>query len=149
MYFKITYSAIYNWKGSGTLTEQNNPNLQDSFCHLIIAWEAKSGIAWLLFIDQDDDAEAKMADCIGHILPGICEKFALDISNLRVFEVLPPGSDRVAHQCREMVIFASQIDISADRDDPEFWKKADLADAEVVEQLVETVGDKVIWDDLL
>ncbi len=27
MYFKVTYSAIYNWKGSGTEREQNDPSL--------------------------------------------------------------------------------------------------------------------------
>ncbi len=31
MYFKVTYSAIYNWKGSGTEREQNDPSLMDSF----------------------------------------------------------------------------------------------------------------------
>jgi hypothetical protein len=39
MYFDVTHSVIYNWKGSGTAKEQKNPNLLDLFSYLIIAQE--------------------------------------------------------------------------------------------------------------
>ena len=87
MYFKITHSAIYNWKGSGTEVEQNDPRLMDSFCHLIIAHEARTGAAWVLLIDQGEDTGISTTNCIEYIIPRICEEFTLEISTVRAFEV--------------------------------------------------------------
>jgi len=148
MYFKITYSAIYNWKGSGTEREQNDPSLMDSFCHLIIAQEATTEATWIILIDQGDDTGVPTTNCIQYILPRICEKFKLKITNLRVFEVWPyhQGDPRLKYT--EVVI----SDISFDDDGEEVlrnsWRPTDNQDAKILDQLIETVGDKVIREEV-
>lgn len=81
MYFNVTLSAIYNWKGSGTAKEQKNPNLLDSFCHLIIAQEVTTENTWMLLIDQGDDSGIQTTNCIEYIIPRICEQFTLGYPN--------------------------------------------------------------------
>lgn len=71
MYFKVTHSSIYSWKGSGTEKEQKNPNLMDSFCHLIIAQEATTECPWVLLIDQGDDTGILTTNCVEYIIPRI------------------------------------------------------------------------------
>ncbi|WP_320045352.1 hypothetical protein [uncultured Desulfobacter sp.] len=67
MYFKVTYSAIYNWKGSGTEREQNDPSIMDSFCHLIIAQEATTEAIWMVLVDQGEDTGVPATNCMQHI----------------------------------------------------------------------------------
>ncbi|MDD4273456.1 MAG: hypothetical protein PHG14_06995 [Desulfobacter postgatei] len=85
----IEYSAIYNWKGSGSEQEQNDPSLMDSFCHLIIAQEATTEATWIILIDQGEDTGVPTTNCIQYIISRICEGFKLKIANLRAFEVWP------------------------------------------------------------
>jgi len=147
MYFKITYSAIYNWKGSGNQREQNNPSLMDSFCHLIIAQEATTGAAWVLLIDQGDDTGISTTNCIEYIIPRICEQFNLDISSLRAFEVWPHQKNpRLKYT--EIVISDVNFDNEGDRVLRNSWRPADSNDEKLLDQLIETVGDKVIHEEL-
>jgi hypothetical protein len=148
MYFKVTYSAIYNWKGSGTEREQNDPSLMDSFCHLIIAQEATTEATWIILIDQGEDTGVPTTNCIQYIIPRICERFKLNIANLHVFEVWPyhQGDPRLKYT--EVVI----SDISFDDDDERVlrnsWRPTDDQDAKILDQLIKTVGDKVIREEV-
>lgn len=146
MYFKVTHSAIYNWKGAGTEREQNDPSLMDSFCHLIIAHEATTENTWVLLIDQGDDTGISATNCIEHILPRICEKFNLEISNLRAFEVWPYHKYDPKLKYTEIVISDVKFDTDGDQVLQNSWKPADNQDVKILEQLIETVGDKVIWE---
>ncbi len=114
MYFKITHSAIYNWKGSGTEQERNDPSLMDSFCHLIIAHEATTEDIWLLLIDQGDDTGVSTSNCIEYIIPRICEEFTLEISNLRAFEVWPHHKYDPKLKYTEIVISDVKFDNDGD-----------------------------------
>lgn len=148
MYFKVTYSAIYNWKGSGTEREQNDPSLMDSFCHLIIAQEATTEATWIILIDQGEDTGVPTTNCIQYIIPRICERFKLNIANLHVFEVWPyhQGDPRLKYT--EVVI----SDISFDNDNERVlrnsWRPTDDQDAKILDQLINTVGDKVIREEV-
>lgn len=147
MYFKITYSAIYNWKGSGTQKEQNNPNLLDSFCHLIIAQEATTETIWLLLIDQGDDTGVSTTNCIEYIVPRICEKFNLEISKLRAFEVWPHHKEDPRLKYTEIVISDIRSDNAGDQVLRNSWRPAGKQDAEILGQIIETVGEKVIREE--
>lgn len=144
MYSKITYSAIYNWKGSGTDREQNDPTLMDSFCHLIIAHEATTETAWVLLIDQGEDTGISTTNCIEYIIPRICEKFTLEISNLRAFEIWPHHKDDPRLKYTEIVISDVNFDNEGDWVLRNSWRPTDNQDAKVLDQMIETVGDKVI-----
>ena len=148
MYFKVTYSTIYNWKGSGTEQEQNDPSLMDSFCHLIIAHEATTEATWIILIDQGEDAGEPATNCIQYIVPRICERFKLKIANLRVFEVWPyhQGDPRLKYT--EVVISDISFDEYGDRVLRNSWRPTDDQDAKILAQLIETVGDKVIRDEV-
>lgn len=146
MYFKVTHSAIYNWKGSGTGKEQNNPNLLDSFCHLIIAQEATTENIWLLLIDQGDDAGISTSNCIEYIIPRICEEFTLEISNIRAFEVWPHHRKDPRLKYTEIVISDIRTDAAGDWVLRNSWKPADKQDAKILNQIIETVGEKVIQE---
>ncbi|HCY84124.1 MAG TPA: hypothetical protein DHV36_03210 [Desulfobacteraceae bacterium] len=148
MYFKITYSAIYNWKGTGTEREQNDPSLMDSFCHLIIAHEATSGTAWVLLIDQGDDAGVSATNCVEYILPRICERFTLEVSNIRAFEVWPHHKDDPRLKYTEIVISDMGFNDSGDWVLRNAWRPADRQDAMILDQLIETVGEKVIREEI-
>ena len=144
MYFKVTYSAIYNWKGSGTEQEQNDPSLMDSFCHLIIAQEATTEATWIILIDQGEDTGVPTTNCIQYIIPRICERFKLKIANLRVFEVWPyhQGDPRLKYT--EVVISDISFDDDSERVLRNSWRPTDDQDAKILDQLIKTVGDKVI-----
>jgi hypothetical protein len=144
MYFNVTHSAIYNWKGSGTTKEQKNPNLLDSFCHLIIAQEVTTENTWMLLIDQGDDSGIQTTNCIEYIIPRICEQFTLGISKLRAFEVWPQHKDDSKLKYTEIIISEVKFDSSGDWILQNSWKPADKKDTMILEQLIETVGDKVI-----
>lgn len=144
MYFKITHSAIYNWKGSGTEQEQNDPSLMDSFCHLIIAHEATTKAAWVLLIDQGDDTGISATNCIEHIIPMICEEFTLEISNVRAFEVWPYHKYDPKLKYTEIVISDVKFNDEGDWVLRNAWRPADVQDVKILDQLIETVGDKVI-----
>lgn len=148
MYFKVTYSAIYNWKGSGTEQEQNDPSLMDSFCHLIIAQEATTEATWIILIDQGEDTGVPTTNCIQYIIPRICERFKLKIANLRAFEVWPyhQGDPRLKYT--EVVISDINFDEDGDRVLRNSWRPTDEQDAKILNQLIETVGDKVIREDV-
>nr|WP_320192734.1 hypothetical protein [uncultured Desulfobacter sp.] len=148
MYFNVTYSAIYNWKGSGTEREQNDPSLMDSFCHLIIAQEATTEATWIILIDQGEDTGVPTTNCIQFILPRICERFKLKIANLRVFEVWPyhQGDPRLKHT--EVVISDISFDDDNERVLRNSWRPTDDQDAEILDQIIETVGDKVIREEV-
>ncbi|MDD9302073.1 MAG: hypothetical protein HUK40_06895 [Desulfobacter sp.] len=146
MYFKITYSAIYNWKGSGTEQEQTDPGLMDSFCHLIIAQEARTCAAWVLLIDQGEDTGVPATNCVEYIIPRICEQFDLEIYNLRIFEVWPYHKKDPRLKYTEILISDVNLDKAGDRVLGNAWRPADPQDAKILDQLVETVGDKVIRD---
>lgn len=148
MYFKVTYSAIYNWKGSGTEQEQNDPSLMDSFCHLIIAQEATTEATWIILIDQGEDTGVPTTNCIQYIIPRICERFKLKIANLRVFEVWPyhQGDPRLKYT--EVVISDISFDDDSERVLRNSWRPTDEQDAKILNQLIETVGDKVIREDV-
>ena len=148
MYFKVTYSSIYNWKGSGTEKEQKNPNLMDSFCHLIIAQEATARCTWLLLIDQGDDTGIQTTNCVEYIIPRICEQFSLEISNLRAFEVWPHHKDDPRLKYTEIVISDVNSDKAGDWVLCNSWRPADIRDAKILDQLIETVRDKVIREEI-
>lgn len=147
MYFKVTYSAIYNWKGSGTEQEQNDPSLMDSFCHLIIAQEATTEATWIILIDQGEDTGVPTTNCIQYIIPRICERFKLKIANLRVFEVWPyhQGDPRLKYT--EVVISDISFDDDSERVLRNSWRPTDDQDAKILDQLIKTVGDKVIREE--
>ncbi|HSL61194.1 MAG TPA: hypothetical protein VK885_05375 [Desulfotignum sp.] len=144
MYFNVTHSAIYNWKGYGTAKEQKNPTLLDSFCHLIIAQEVTTENTWMLLIDQGEDSGISTTNCIEYIIPRICEQFTLGISKLRAFEVWPQHKDDPNLKYTEIVISGVKSDGRGDRILQNSWKPADKKDTVILEQLIETVGDKVI-----
>lgn len=148
MYFKVTYSAIYNWKGSGTEQEQNDPSLMDSFCHLIIAQEATTEATWIILIDQGEDTGVPTTNCIQYIIPRICERFKLKIANLRAFEVWPyhQGDPRLKYT--EVVISDISFDDDNERVLRNSWRPTDDQDAKILDQLIETVGDKVIQEEV-
>ncbi|EIM65000.1 hypothetical protein [Desulfobacter postgatei] len=148
MYFKVTYSAIYNWKGSGTEQEQNDPGLMDSFCHLIIAQEATTEATWIILIDQGEDTGVPTTNCIQYIIPRICERFKLKIANLRAFEVWPyhQGDPRLKYT--EVVISDISFDDDNERVLRNSWRPTDDKDAKILDQLIETVGDKVIREEV-
>ena len=148
MYFKITYSAIYNWKGSGTEREQSDPSLMDSFCHLIIAHEATTEAAWVLLIDQGEETGVSTTDCVEYILPRICEHFALEISTLRAFEVWPHHKGDPRPKYTEIVISSVSVNDEGDCILLNVWRPADNQDAKILGQLIETVGDKVIREEI-
>ena len=147
MYFKVTYSAIYNWKGSGTEQEQNDPSLMDSFCHLIIAQEATTEATWIILIDQGEDTGVPTTNCIQYIIPRICERFKLKIANLRVFEVWPyhQGDPRLKYT--EVVISDISFDDDSERVLRNSWRPTDDQDVKILDQLIKTVGDKVIREE--
>ena len=147
MYFKVTYSAIYNWKGSGTEREQNNPNLLDSFCHLIIAQEVTAEDTWVLLIDQGDDTGISASNCIEYIVPRIWNKFALNLSHLRVFEIWPHLKGDPRLKFTEIVISGVSFDNEGDWVLRNSWRPADKQDAKILGHLVDAVGDKVIWEE--
>ncbi|MDD4272689.1 MAG: hypothetical protein PHG14_03070 [Desulfobacter postgatei] len=148
MYFKVTYSAIYNWKGSGTEQEQNDPSLMDSFCHLIIAQEATTEATWIILIDQGEDTGVPTTNCIQYIIPRICERFKLKIANLRAFEVWPyhQGDPRLKYT--EVVISDISFDDDNERVFRNSWRPTYDQDAKILDQLIETVGDKVIREEV-
>ncbi len=148
MYFKVTYSAIYNWKGSGTEQEQNDPSLMDSFCHLIIAQEATTEATWIILIDQGEDTGVPTTNCIQYIIPRICERFKLKIANLRVFEVWPyhQGDPRLKYT--EVVISDISFDDDSERVLRNSWRPTDDQDVKILDQLIKTVGDKVIREEV-
>ena len=148
MYFKITHSAIYNWKGSGTEKEQKNSNLMDSFCHLIVAQEATTQGTWILLVDQGDDTGIQTTNCVEYIIPRICEHFTLEISNLRAFEVWPyhKGDPRLKYT--EIVISDVSFDNAGDWVLQNSWRPVGNHDAKILDQLIEMVGDKVIWEEM-
>lgn len=148
MYFKVTYSAIYNWKGSGTEREQNDPSLMDSFCHLIIAQEATTEATWIILIDQGEDTGVPTTNCIQYIIPRICERFKLNIANLHVFEVWPyhQGDPRLKYT--EVVISDIIFDDDNERVLRNSWRPTDDQDAKILDQLIKTVGDKVIREEV-
>jgi len=148
MYFKITYSSIYNWKGSGTDREQNDPTLTDSFCHLIIAHEAVTDAAWVLLIDQGDDTGIVTTNCVEYIIPRICEQFALEISSLRAFEIWPHHKEDSRLKYTEIVIADVNFDDEGDWVLRNSWRPVDQKDATILAQLIETVGDKVIREEI-
>ena len=147
MYFKVNHSAIYNWKGSGTESEQSNPNLLDSFCHLIIAQEAMTEANWVLLIDQGDDTGISTTNCVEYIIPRICEEFGLEVSKLRAFEIWPDHKTDPALKYTEIVISDVNFDNDGDWVLQNSWQPADKQDAKILEQLIETVGDKVIREE--
>lgn len=148
MYFKVTYSAIYNWKGSGTEREQNDPSLMDSFCHLIIAQEATTEATWIILIDQGEDTGVPTTNCIQYIIPRTCERFKLNIANLHVFEVWPyhQGDPRLKYT--EVVISDISFDDDNERVLHNSWRPTDDRDAKILDQLIKTVGDKVIREEV-
>lgn len=148
MYFKVTYSAIYNWKGSGTEQEQNDPSLMDSFCHLIIAQEATTEATWIILIDQGEDTGVPTTNCIQYIIPRICERFKLKIANLRAFEAWPyhQGDPRLKYT--EVVISDISFDDDNERVLRNSWRPTYDQDAKILDQLIETVGDKVIREEV-
>lgn len=148
MYLKITYSAIYNWKGSGTEKEQKNLSLMDSFCHLIIAHEAMTEIVWVLLVDQGDDTGRSATNCVEYIIPRICEEFTLEISNIRAFEVWPHHKDDPRLKYTEIVISDVNFDNAGDWVLRNSWRPADAQDTYLLDQIIETVGDKVIREDV-
>jgi hypothetical protein len=147
MYFKVTYSAIYNWKGSGTEREQNNLSLMDSFCHLIIAQEATTETTWIILIDQGEDTGVPTTNCIQYIISRICERFKLNIANLHVFEVWPyhQGDPRLKYT--EVVISDISFDDDNERVLRNSWRPTDDQDAKILDQLIKTVRDKVIREE--
>lgn len=147
MYFNVTHSAIYNWKGSGTAKEQKNPNLLDSSCHLIIAQEVTTENTWILLIDQGENSGISTTNCIEYIIPRICEQFTLAISKLRAFEVWPQHKDDSKLKYTEIIISEVKFDSRGDWILQNSWKPADKKDAMILEQLIETVGDKVIREE--
>lgn len=147
MYFQVTYSAIYNWKGSGTQKEQDDPDLLDSFCHLIIARKATTAATWLLLVDQGEDTGISTTNCISYIIPRICEEFSLEVSGLRAFEVWPHEKDDPRLMYTEIVIGDVGVDPAGDRVLHNSWRPADGRDAGILEQLIETVGDRVIREE--
>ncbi len=147
MYFKITHSAIYNWKGAGTEREQCDPGLMDSFCHLIIAHEATAGTAWVLLIDQGDDTGIPATNCVEYIIPRICEQFTLEASTIRAFEVWPHHKD-ARLKYTEIVISDVNFDTAGDWVLQNSWRPVDKEDAKILAQLIETVGDKVIREEI-
>ena len=148
MYFKVTYSAIYNWKGSGTEREQNDPSLMDSFCHLIIAQEATTEATWIILIDQGEDTGVPTTNCIQYIIPRICEGFKLNIANLHVFEAWPyhQGDPRLKYT--EVVISDIRFEDDNERVLRNSWRPTDDQDAKILDQLIKTVGDKVIREEV-
>jgi hypothetical protein len=148
MYFKITHSAIYNWKGSGTELEQKDRGLVDSFCHLIIAHEAKTKAAWILLIDQGDDTGIPTTNCIEYVIPRICSEFSLELSNLRAFEVWPHHRHDPRLKYTEIVISGVIFNDAGDWVLKNSWKPADEAEARILEQILDAVGDKVIREEI-
>lgn len=148
MYFKVTHSAIYNWKGSGTGQEQKNPSLLDSFCHLIVAQEATTADTWVLFVDQGEDAGIPASNSIQYILPRICEEFTLELSTVRAFEVWPHQKEDPRLKYTEIVISEVSLDSDGDRVLKNSWRPADDQDARILDQIIEAVGDKVIREEL-
>ncbi len=148
MYFKITYSAIYNWKGSGTQREQSDLSLMDSFCHLIIAHEATTECAWVLLIDQGDDTGISATNCVEYIIPRICEDFTLEISNIRAFEVWPHQKNDLRLKYTEIVISDVNFNNDGDWILQNSWRPVEDQDAKILSQLIETVGDKVIREEI-
>lgn len=148
MYFKIIYSAIYNWKGTGTEKEQKDPSLMDSFCHLIVAHEATTEASWVLLIDQGDDTGVPTTNCIQYILPRICERFQLEIANLHVFEIWPHHKGDPRLKYTEVVISDVSFDEDGDRVLQNSWRPTDDHDVKILDELIETVGDKVIREDV-
>ncbi|PIE61566.1 MAG: hypothetical protein CSA29_02640 [Desulfobacterales bacterium] len=144
MYFKITYSSIYNWKGTGTQIEQRDPDLVDSFCHLIIAKEATTEETWLLLVDQGEGAGVATTDCISYIIPRICEEFLLDISKIRAFEIWPYHTEDPRLKYTEIVISDVTFDLGGNWVLHNSWQPAAQQDTQIIAQLVDTVGDKVI-----
>ncbi|MCG8615966.1 MAG: hypothetical protein MI802_07090 [Desulfobacterales bacterium] len=148
MYFKITYSAIYNWKGAGTEAEQNDPGLMDSFCHLIIAHEATTGAAWVLLVDQGEDTGISATNSVEYIIPRICEQFTLEVSSIRAFEVWPHHKDDPRLKYTEIVIADVEFNDSGDWVLRNSWRPVDQQDVGILDQLIETVGDKVIREEI-
>lgn len=148
MYFKITYSAIYNWKGAGTEEEQSDPGLMDSFCHLIIAHEARTENAWVLLVDQGDDTGEPTTNCIEYIIPRICEQFTLEVSHIRVFEVWPHQEESSGLKYTEIVISDVNYNDEGNWVLQNSWRPVDELDAKILGQLIETVGDKVIKEEI-
>lgn len=148
MYFKITYSAIYNWKGSGTEKEQKDPGLMDSFCHLIIAHEATTEAAWLILIDQGEDTGVSTSNCVEYIIPRICEQFTLVISNIRAFEAWPHHKGDPRLKYTEIVISDVSLNNEGDWTLQNAWRPVDDKDVKILDQLIETVGDKVIREEI-
>ncbi|MCM2284609.1 MAG: hypothetical protein NDI81_07510 [Desulfobacula sp.] len=119
----------------------------DSFCHLIIAHEATTEDSWVLLIDQGDDTGISATNCIEYIIPRICEEFTLEISHLRAFEVWPHHKHDPKLKYTEIVISDVKFDTDGDRVLRNSWKPVEKQDAGILEQIIETVGDKVIREE--
>ena len=120
----------------------------DSFCHLIIAQEATTQGSWILLVDQGDDTGTQTTNCVEYIIPRICEQFILEISNLRVFEVWPYHTADPRLKYTEIVISDVNFDNAGDWVLRNAWRPADNQDAKILDQLIETVGDKVIREEI-
>lgn len=120
----------------------------DSFCHLIIAQEATTEATWIILIDQGEDTGVPATNCIQYIIPRICERFKLNIANLHVFEVWPyhQGDPRLKYT--EVVISDISFDDDNERVLRNSWRPTDDQDAKILDQLIKTVGDKVIREEV-
>jgi hypothetical protein len=72
----------------------------------------------------------------------------LEISNLRVFEVWPYHKADPRLKYTEIVISDVNFDNAGDWVLRNAWRPADSQDAKILDQLIETVGDKVIREEI-
>jgi hypothetical protein len=72
----------------------------------------------------------------------------LEISNLRAFEVWPYHKDDLRLKYTEIVISNVNFDTAGDWVLRNSWRPADKQDAGILDQLIETVGDKVIREEI-
>ncbi len=98
----------------------------------------------MLLIDQGEDTGEPITNCIRYIIPRICEKFQLQIANLRVFEVWPHHKGDPRLKYTEVVISDITFDDDGDRVFRNSWRPTDDHDAVILNQLIEMVGDKMI-----
>ncbi len=99
-------------------------------------------------VDQGDDTGIQTTNCVEYIIPRICEQFFLEISNLRAFEVWPYHKDDPRLKYTEIVISDVNFDNAGDWVLRNSWRPADKQDAKILDQLIETVGDKVILEEI-
>nr|WP_319492534.1 hypothetical protein [uncultured Desulfobacter sp.] len=116
--------------------------------HLIIAQEATTEATWIILIDQGEDTGVPTTNCIQYIIPRICDRFKLNIANLHVFEVWPyhQGDPRLKYT--EVVISDISLDDDNERVLRNSWRPTDDQDAKILDQLIKTVGDKVIREEV-